>query len=362
MCSHQFKFYDVVDIPDSVNCIIVFSSGFIDYTRYLICHYASKINANCKITCESNQYLVIYYLLSVYQRLIVLEDQCCVNSSMPDLFEQVEEHELGGVSDQSGNNLKTGLYIISRQHRYLFGDTNQVPRSFPISLISPISPFKLLDQRYNNSIIGLNVNLDQRQVVDDVYIKDNYMMNIGSDYKHQLFYIKQICDIYSNRFYYVQGGLYDFDLIDDVCREIATLKRNCHRQLKILIIGDDNPIWSQIAQHKINKVIYMEKSLNSVLLSNSFTMAMTDKVVPISLRNEVFDLIIINNLECNIDTHNSVLIPIYWACQFLSTKGTIIYMCQSNRLFEHFCINKYFNHRQFKKVLCQQPIAKFVKC
>lgn len=106
----------------------------------------------------------------------------------------------------------------------------------------------------------------------------------------------------------------------------------------------------------------MEKSLNSVLLSNSFTMAMTDKVVPISLRNEVFDLIIINNLECNIDTHNSVLIPIYWACQFLSTKGTIIYMCQSNRLFEHFCINKYFNHRQFKKVLCQQPIAKFVKC
>ena len=55
-----------------------------------------------------------------------------------------------------------------------------------------------------------------------------------------------------------------------------------------------------------------------------------------------FDIIIIDGPEGYNDEKPGRLIPCYWTT-LLSKKGTIIYVDDSNRPLEDFCIKKYFN-------------------
>lgn len=422
MFSQHVKICDVVDIR-SDNCIVVISSCSrpqITYTRYLTCKYAIKISASFKIVYIVNDIAnkngVIYDLLSMYKRLIILDDTCCINSKMPNLFDQVNEDELGGVLEKNteaicadvqlikthlsleidtSTYLSSGLYIISRKHRCLFDPkfddqyvkmlTSNDPFRTYINYVlqNNIMPIKIkvLENLYNNTELDININLRRkpRQLLNDSYINGNNVMNVSGDYKYQLFYIKQICDIYNNSVYLKPDSAINYDFIDDVGQEIVKFKKIRKNKFKMLVfgLGYDSMLWYKLAQRKIffmvgdgDSVQYqgihedniVHFSNQDVNVSNSFTMSHMDIVeheIPPQIKNELFDIIIINSPNSCEDYQPSPLLPIFWSSQYLSSKGAVIYICGSDRLLESFCINKYFSESKF--IQFQSHIVKITR-
>ena len=429
MFSKHVKICDVADIR-SDNCIVIFSScsqPFISHTRYLTCKYAIKISVSCKIvyiiseiTNEStiSKTNTIYDLLSVYKRLIILDDTCCINSKMPNLFDQVGEDEFGGVLETNVNTisrdcqliktqlsqemdtntyLKSGLYIISRSHRCLFdpkfvnnyikllssSNPHQVYINYVLhNNIMPIK-IKLLDNQYNNYDLDRDINLRKkpRQLLNESYINENYLMNINSQYKYQLFYIKQICDIYNNSVYLNPVPHINFDFIDDVSHEIEAFKKIRKHKFKMLVfgLGHDSLLWYKLTQRKIffmvgdgeesqhpdiNENHIVRFSNLEVNVLNSFTIPYIDIIehkIPIQIRNQTFDIIIINNPNSCQDYHPSLLLPIFWSSQYLANKDAVIYVCDSDRLLENFCIDKYFTVNKFSRSQFQSHITKIIR-
>jgi hypothetical protein len=65
---------------------------------------------------------------------------------------------------------------------------------------------------------------------------------------------------------------------------------------------------------------------------------------PALLKEGPFDIIIIDGPEGFSDDRPGRLIPSYWSSKFLSKPGTIIYVDDSGRKLETYCVKKYFKH------------------
>ena len=66
---------------------------------------------------------------------------------------------------------------------------------------------------------------------------------------------------------------------------------------------------------------------------------------PALLKEGPFDIIIIDGPEGYDLTKPGRLLPTYWSCNFLSKPGTIVYIDDSKRSIETYCIQKYFKDR-----------------
>lgn len=257
MLPPYLKFTDMIALNAS-KCVITIALGdcpFITYTKRLMCDYASKIRADFKIvtsydknssmevdrTSSSNTLSIIkmnvlHDFLQIYDRVIYLESTCCVNQQTPDLFEVVKYDELGGqqegrltymttyLNDYNFTKEKldykldrsayigTGLLVVSKKHQllfdgrsinenYIFFQADYPQQGYINYLIQKNqTKVKLLNVKWNNPRVFGNRFLGEqvsKLILDPNYINENYIMHVTDYYLHQLFYVQQVCGIYS---------------------------------------------------------------------------------------------------------------------------------------------------------------------
>lgn len=135
------------------------------------------------------------------------------------------------------------------------------------------------------------------------------------------------------------------------------------KKMLVFGLGYDSELWYNLTNFNtyfvehddkyidLNKNIardHIIKYLYPTTVRKSFTM--TDKEIDsISIPEELlklapFDIILIDGPPGYDDERQGRLLPIYWVKKYLSKKGTIVYIDDSNRGLETFCINKYFSN------------------
>jgi hypothetical protein len=73
-------------------------------------------------------------------------------------------------------------------------------------------------------------------------------------------------------------------------------------------------------------------------------------IPPTLLANGPYDLIYIDGPRGYDNSMPGRLLPIYWSKKYLSKPGTVIYIDDSNRPLETYCIQKYFEESQLTKL------------
>jgi len=431
MFSQRFQIIDIVD-RQSQYCLLVMSTSkrqLIQYTRYLMCDYAVKMNVDFKIYISLDESIqnnpprnsVIYDLLQTYRRIIVLNDYCCLNRETPNLLEQVKDDEFGGVIlrhpivqeecqmilTQVGYHavpedyINSGVYIISKNHQHLFDKNNyqyylnfmtsvNLQRIFiNLMLQKTLTKKHILDVRYGNSQLDPNRDLGSsfKTILNQTYIRENFIMCVTDHYKYQLFYLKQTCEIYANKCYLVPNIRLDLDVIGDIMDEINHFKQSKKSKFKMLVFnaGPECPIWYHLTDrmamfanddndieqkehmimNRIHNVNVIEYFNHNLLVSNSFTVGrqILDQIPP-PIKNTIFDLILICGTSVDTDDQRSHLLPIYWTNRYLSHRGTIIYLSDSHQLLTKFCMDQYLgpvNYRTIKHFDDQCATLKIVK-
>ena len=381
MLSRHIETTTVVD-AHSDKCVVTINldhQPFIDQTRYLMCAYAVSIGADCKIVTETHAMIfnIINEFLNNYQRIILVDATCCINKRTPNLFELVHVDELGVVASIQSNTIESnhplipekyissGLLVISKQHQCLF--TQDSPeKKHDIKQ-------QLLDLRFCQPFVAQDPTPYKKvkKVLDPDYINQQYILHISNYYKHQLFYVSHICDIYNNRYYFTLNIRLDFNMIDDLTIEINRLKKIRKNKFKMLVfgMGYDSQLWYHVTEWKIlfvecdQQLIDLHPQILStqiiqypyenINVMSSFTIS--DKTldgfkVPNQLKNLTFDIILINGPNGSLDTHPGTLIPIYWSVKYLSHMGSVIYLCHSDRLLEKYCLDKYLTKQHYRIV------------
>jgi hypothetical protein len=166
----------------------------------------------------------------------------------------------------------------------------------------------------------------------------------------------------------------DKKVIDDV---FSNFKSNS--KMLVFGLGHDSKMWYEGNNKNTyfveNNPIYINMNLNHIpsesiieyeyntSVEKSFTL--TDKdihkfEVSKELQNLApFDIIIIDGPEGYSNEKPGRLIPCYWAT-LLSAKGTIIYIDDSNRPLENYCINKYFKDNYVQKFVERNECVKII--
>jgi hypothetical protein len=130
----------------------------------------------------------------------------------------------------------------------------------------------------------------------------------------------------------VFGLGYDSKMWYEGCNRSVFFVENKEEYIKLNI--------KDIPQDNIIKYNYKTTVMTSESLSND---AIREFTVPEKLVKEApFDIIIIDGPEGYSPSTPGRLIPCYWS-QFLSKPGTLLYIDDSKRHLENFCIQKYFN-------------------
>lgn len=253
----NFTVKHVVDVQ-SKNCIITIGSSnckYLTYTLSLMCDYAfrthtdlkvitsydmknQKITPNCQNQSTVVKMCIIHDFLSLYDRIIYIDNTCCISHDTPNLFSLVNEDEIGAqhegllkyiptfqkdyqlIKDKfsyqinRSKYINTSVIVLSKQHRYLFDKKNINHYQSIIRLDPPRQAYlnylvqknevklKLLDVIFNNQRVFKN-RFDNEQysqkLVDKNYILSNYIFNVTNFYNDRLFYIKQISNIYKQQ-------------------------------------------------------------------------------------------------------------------------------------------------------------------
>lgn len=98
-----------------------------------------------------------------------------------------------------------------------------------------------------------------------------------------------------------------------------------------------------------NNIIYYDYktkcSTSSALLDNEIEQFIIPEKI---LKEAPFDIIIIDGPEGWLPHKPGRLIPCYWST-LISKPGTIVYIDDSNRYLENFCIEKYFTNKHKKE-------------
>jgi glucuronoxylan 4-O-methyltransferase len=152
----------------------------------------------------------------------------------------------------------------------------------------------------------------------------------------------------------------DKKVIDDV---FSNLKNDT--KMLVFGLGYDSKMWYEGNNKNTyfieNKKEYIDLNLNDIPMNNiinyqyntsvekSFKLTDNEIIkyeIPDKLKKlSPFDIIIIDGPEGYSNQTPGRLIPCYWAT-LLSKKGTIIYIDDSRRHLENYCINKYFQDKE----------------
>lgn len=264
MFPQYLKITDVIALNSS-KCVVTIALGdcpFIPYTKRLMSSYALKIHADFKIVtsydkipsmevdCTSSDNTlsivkmnVLHDFLQIYDRVIYLDSTCCVNQQTPDLFEVVKYDELGGQQEglltymttytndynftkekldyklDRSTYIGTGLLVVSKKHQSLFDNRSinenyiffqaDYPQQGYINYLIQKNHIKvkLLNVKWNNPRVFRNRFLGEQisqLILDSNYINENYIMFVTDYYLHQLYYVQQICEIYSIPRYFLK--------------------------------------------------------------------------------------------------------------------------------------------------------------
>ena len=151
-------------------------------------------------------------------------------------------------------------------------------------------------------------------------------------------------------------------VIDDICKDCV------HKKMLVWGLGYDTPLWWNVADNNTyfieSKDMYIELNKDipdknivkytypdiNVRQSLDYPEKFISRNVPESiLKLGYFDVIIIDGPYGNSDNGPGRLLPIYWSLNYLSKPNTVIYIDDSNRELEAFCIKKYCKPDQIVK-------------
>lgn len=158
--------------------------------------------------------------------------------------------------------------------------------------------------------------------------------------------------------FYTPKILLGADVILDVVNEFVG------KNMKVLVfgLGHDSKLWYHANDRKniwfvesnddyIKLCDYMEPqyvikyNYSGLTVKNSFTMTQQEidkyQIPEEILKNAPYDLIIVDGPAGFNDVVPGRLLPIYWSSKYLSKKGTFIYVDDSERKLENFCIKKF---------------------
>lgn len=164
--------------------------------------------------------------------------------------------------------------------------------------------------------------------------------------------------------YYNTNIQLDKDVINDMFAEFKS-----DTKLLVFGLGYDSNMWyhgnnmnTYFIENKqnfidINSSIpaknIIKYDYKNIRVSNSFNLTESDLDVyslPDSLTNlGKFDIILIDGPEGYTNNKPGRLLPCYWTYKYLSKKGTIIYIDDSKRTLENYCINKFFKDNIVKE-------------
>ena len=166
--------------------------------------------------------------------------------------------------------------------------------------------------------------------------------------------------------FYTPKILMGADVILDVVNEYVG------KNMKILVfgLGHDSKLWYNANDCKniwfvesndeyIKLSDYMDPkyvikyTYSGLSVKKSFTMTQQEidkyPVPKEILQNAPYDLIIVDGPTGFNDDVPGRLLPIYWSSKYLSKKGTLIYLDDSERKLEDFCIKKFLSNAKLLK-------------
>lgn len=146
-------------------------------------------------------------------------------------------------------------------------------------------------------------------------------------------------------------------------KSIKEVLNNCaNKKMLVFGLGYDSELWynatnfnTYFVEHD-QKYIKLNKNIDAkhiiyhnyigINVKSSFNLTedqIKDFVIPDEiLKNAPYDIILIDGPPGYNDNLPGRLLPIYWSKTLLSKPNTIIYIDDSNRKLENYCINKFF--------------------
>jgi hypothetical protein len=126
---------------------------------------------------------------------------------------------------------------------------------------------------------------------------------------------------------------------------------------------EDNQHYIDLNKHIPNKNIikYQYKNINVKKSFNLTDQEIDTYVIPENILDlGPFDIIYIDGPTGSTKNSPGRLIPFFWSRKFLSKSGTIIYIDDSARLLESYCIHKFFSQENYKMISYDIPCTKIV--
>jgi hypothetical protein len=235
------------------NCLITLNIGnrpYLNYTKELMEIYSKRINCDFKIITNYNtklnievgrnnnksylyKSLVINEYLNYYDKVLLIDDTCCINKKTPDIFELTSDDNISGVIDGNDTTIQydknfifkiknfkilgdkyinTGVICVPKKFSYLFNEENIVKNKelFLSSFVDQCYINYII--QYNNININLlpieynNIFLTSRDLNDNINFKDinyeyilkKFIMHGTGYYKEdfRINYIKNICNLF----------------------------------------------------------------------------------------------------------------------------------------------------------------------
>lgn len=167
--------------------------------------------------------------------------------------------------------------------------------------------------------------------------------------------------------FYNQNIQLDKNVIHDIFKQFQS---NTNTKMLVFGLGYDSRMWYngnkntyfvednneyiQLNHNYIPKENIIQYNYQNITVEKSFQMndkELFDYKVPDKLLELApFDIILIDGPEGYNPQKPGRLIPCYWTDRFLSKKGTIIYIDDSVRKLENYCINRFFQKKE-KRIL-----------
>lgn len=175
--------------------------------------------------------------------------------------------------------------------------------------------------------------------------------------------------------FYDENTQLDIEVINDILDESL----NTDKKILIFGLGYDSNLWFNI-NHNVyfvednEKYIKMnEEKIKNRTIKHNYgninvlqSLHLDNKNIEKYLFPEKlsllgkFDIILVDGPLGNSYHDTGRLLPLYWSKKRLSKEGTIIYVDDSNRKLETYCINKYFKDNVVKRFNKRKGTTKIV--
>lgn len=238
------------------NCIITLNNGgrkYLFYTKKLMELYSEKCNSDFKVITDykkdfdieigrSNNKSYLYKMLVIdeylkyYEKVLFIDDTCCINKNTPNIFELTDENSISGFNEGIYTNLNsvnfdknfifehknftidcdkylnTGVLCVPKNLSYLFNIENII-KNKDLFLSSYVDQcylnyvlqynninIKTLSVKFNNIFLNNfeSFKRDEIETLNEDYIKEQYIMHISGYYQNdiRIRYIQKICEFF----------------------------------------------------------------------------------------------------------------------------------------------------------------------